>query len=89
LVTRTWGRPATPEPKTWESVYLQKYGSEPTVKPLDMKAVNFIIEQVMQNPNEITIIAIGTCVNLATAVAYSTRDRSAYQAGDLHGRLFL
>jgi len=62
------GAAGYPEPKTWESVYLQKYGSEPTVKPLDMKAVNFIIEQVMQNPNEITIIAIGTCVNLATAV---------------------
>lgn len=62
------GAAGYPEPKSWESVYLQKYGAEPKVKPLDMKAVNFIIEQVKQNPNEITIIAIGTCVNLATAV---------------------
>lgn len=33
-----------------------------------MKAVNFIIDEVKKSPNEITIIAIGTCVNLATAV---------------------
>ncbi len=55
------------EPKTWESVYLQKYGREPEHKPLDMKAVNFIIDQVKANPGEITIIAIGTCDNIATA----------------------
>ncbi len=57
-----------PEPKSWESVYLTKYGKEPTTKPLDMKAVNFIIEQVKANPGEIIIIAIGTCVNIATAI---------------------
>ena len=62
------GAAGYPEPKSWESVYLQKYGSEPNVKPLDMKAVNFIIDEVKKNPNEVTIIAIGTCVNLATAV---------------------
>lgn len=56
------------EPKSWESVYLQKYGREPETKPLDMKAVNFIIDQVKANPGEVTIIAIGTCVNIATAV---------------------
>lgn len=56
------------EPKSWESVYLTHYGKEPSAKPLDMKAVNFIIDQVKANPNEITIIAIGTCVNIATAV---------------------
>lgn len=62
------GAAGYPEPKSWESVYLQKYGSEPSIKPLDMKAVNFIIDEVKKSPNEITIIAIGTCVNLATAV---------------------
>jgi len=56
------------EPKSWQAVYLQKYGSEPTVRPLDIKAVNFIIDQVKAHPGEITVIAIGTCVNLATAV---------------------
>ena len=62
------GAAGYPEPKSWESVYLQKYGEESKVKPLDMMAVNFIIDQVKKNPNEISIIAIGTGVNLATAV---------------------
>ncbi|NLX67358.1 MAG: nucleoside hydrolase [Bacteroidales bacterium] len=56
------------EPESWESVYRKQYEMEPSVKPLDMKAVNFIIDEVKKNPNEITILAIGTCVNLATAV---------------------
>ena len=62
------GAAGYPEPKSWESVYLKKYGEEPKVKPLDMMAVNFIIDQVKKNPNEISIIAIGTGVNLAMAV---------------------
>lgn len=62
------GAAGYPEPITWESVYYEKYGTEPTAKPLDMNAVNYIIEQVKNNPGEISIIAIGTCVNLAMAV---------------------
>ena len=62
------GAAGYPEPKSWETVYLQKYGSESKAKPLDMKAVNFIIEQVKKYPNEVSIIAIGTGVNLAMAV---------------------
>ena len=62
------GAAGYPEPKSWETVYLQKYGSESKAKPLNMKAVNFIIDEVKKNPNEITIIAIGTGVNLAMAV---------------------
>lgn len=56
------------EPKSWQSVYLQKYGSDPKSQPEDMHAVNFIIEQVKKHPHEITIVAIGTCTNLALAV---------------------
>lgn len=53
------------EPKTWQSVYLQKYGIEPKTKPQEMHAVNFMIEQIKKYPNQITIVAIGTCTNLA------------------------
>lgn len=56
------------EPESWEAVYREKYGKAATIKPVDMKAVNFIIDQVKKNPGEITILAIGTCVNLAVAV---------------------
>lgn len=56
------------EPESWQSVYQKTYQREPTFQPLDMKAVNFIIDQVKANPNEVTVLAIGTCTNLATAV---------------------
>lgn len=62
------GAAGYPEPASWRAVYLQKYGREPSIEPLDMKAVNFIIDRVKANPGEVTILAIGTCVNLATAV---------------------
>ncbi len=62
------GAASRPEPKSWEEVYRSCYGADPMTKPLDMKAVNFMIEQVKANPGEISILAIGPCVNLAVAV---------------------
>jgi inosine-uridine nucleoside N-ribohydrolase len=57
-----------PEPESWYSFYKQQYGVEPTVKPIEQHAVDFIIEQVKKYPGEVTIAAIGTCTNLALAV---------------------
>ena len=59
---------STPEPESWQAVYKKFYGSEPTVKPIDQHAVDFIIEQVKKHPGEVTIAAIGPCTNLAVAV---------------------
>ncbi len=56
------------EPESWQSVYRNRYGEDSKMKPIDMHAVNFIIEKVKENPGEITVLAIGTCVNLAVAV---------------------
>lgn len=57
-----------PEPASWQDVYRKQYGTEPTVKPIEQHAVDFIIEQVKKYPGEVTIAAIGTCTNLALAV---------------------
>lgn len=56
------------EPKSWRDFYVERYGEEPTAAPIDQHAVDFIIEQVHKNPNEVSILAIGTCCNLAMAV---------------------
>jgi inosine-uridine nucleoside N-ribohydrolase len=56
------------DPKSWQEVYLERYGQEPTVRPIDKHAVDFIIDSVRANPNQITIAAIGPCSNLAMAV---------------------
>lgn len=44
------------------------YGGYPTTKPLDMTASDFIVKQVKQNPNEVTIFVLGPATNLALAV---------------------
>lgn len=56
------------EPSSWRKVYTTRYDQEPTVMPASTHAVNFIIEQVKQYPNEVTILAIGPCSNLAMAI---------------------
>lgn len=56
------------EPTSWKDVYTSRYKEEPTVEPCDMHAVNFIIEQVKRHPNEVTILAVGPCGNLAMAI---------------------
>ena len=57
-----------PEPESWYVLYKKQYGAEPTVKPVEQHAVDFIIEQVKKYPGEVTIAAIGPCSNLALAV---------------------
>jgi len=57
-----------PEAESWYSVYKKQYGVEPTVKPVEQHAVDFIIEQIKKYPGEVTIAAIGPCCNLALAI---------------------
>ncbi len=57
-----------PEPKDWLTVYQQDYGVQLQQRPSSEKAADFIIRQVQARPHEITILAIGPCTNLATAL---------------------
>ena len=57
-----------PQPKSWEEAYKKRYGKEPSIKPIDKHAVDFIIDTVRANPGEVTIAAIGPCGNLAMAI---------------------
>ena len=57
-----------PEPTSWLEFYKKHYKSEPKFKPLDIHAVNFIIDTIRANPHEVTIAAIGPCTNLAAAI---------------------
>lgn len=41
---------------------------KPTSKSLDISAADFIIEQIMNHPNEISLVAIGPLTNLALAL---------------------
>ncbi len=46
---------------------------EPTLAPVEQHAVDLIIEKVMQNPGEITLIPIGPLTNIALAVRREPR----------------
>jgi inosine-uridine nucleoside N-ribohydrolase len=56
------------QPKSWQAEYKKLYKSEPTMAPDKRHAVDFLIDTIRANPNEITIAAIGPCANLAVAV---------------------
>ncbi len=57
-----------PKPKSWQDYYQSHYGTKPSLAPVKQHAVEFIINTVRKNPNEITIAAIGPCTNLALAI---------------------
>ncbi|GAK58567.1 inosine-uridine preferring nucleoside hydrolase [Candidatus Vecturithrix granuli] len=57
-----------PEPASYLDVYKEKFGGEPTLKPIEQHGVNFLIETIKANPGEVTVIAIGPCTNLAMAI---------------------
>jgi len=63
--TGCFGRP---EPVSYLDVYRKKFGSDPTIKPVDKHAVSFLIDTIKANPGEVTVMPIGPCTNLAIAI---------------------
>lgn len=57
-----------PEPKSWQEFYRQRYGADPKLTPITQHAVNFIIDTIRKYPNEVTLVAIGPCSNIAAAI---------------------
>jgi len=58
----------TKEYDTWLDAYHAYYNSEPTMKPQEIDAADFIIKQVRANPGKVCLLAIGPCTNIANAV---------------------
>jgi inosine-uridine nucleoside N-ribohydrolase len=56
------------EPASYLDVYRTEFGGDPTIKPVDKHAVDFLIETIKANPGEATVMPIGPCTNLAIAV---------------------
>ena len=56
-------------PENWQAAYRSHYGSStPTFGPVDEAAEDMIIRTVKEHPDEVTIMAIGPCTNLAKAL---------------------
>jgi len=56
------------EPSSYLEVYRAEFGSEPTIKPVDKHAVDFLIDTIKAHPGEVTVMPIGPCTNLAIAI---------------------
>jgi inosine-uridine nucleoside N-ribohydrolase len=56
------------EPESYMKVYRRKFGGDPTIKPVNKHAVDFLIDTIKANPGEVTVIPIGPCTNLAIAI---------------------
>jgi len=56
------------EPASYLDVYRTEFGGNPTKKPVDKHAVDFLIDTIKANPGDVTIIPIGPCTNLAIAI---------------------
>ena len=56
-------------PENWQAAYRSHYGgSTPTFGPVNEAAEDMIIRTVKEHPDEVTIMAIGPCTNLAKAL---------------------
>ncbi|MHC4190738.1 MAG: nucleoside hydrolase, partial [Planctomycetota bacterium] len=56
------------EPASYMEVYRKEFGSDPTIKPVDKHAVDFLIDTIKANPGEVIVMPIGPCTNLAIAI---------------------
>jgi len=56
------------EPASYLDVYRKEFGNDPTIKPVDKHAVDFLIDTIKANPGEVTVMPIGPCTNLAIAI---------------------
>ncbi len=56
------------EPADWKEYFKTTYGCEPKMDVQKENAVDYLIKTIHENPNEITIVAIGPAMNLAKAI---------------------
>ena len=55
-------------PSSYLEIGREPYGGYPQVQPSSENAVDFIVRQVLENPNEVTLFVIGPATNIALAV---------------------
>ena len=59
---------ARPQPSSYLDIAREPYGGYPQIKPSSEHAVDFIVRQVKEHPNQVTLMAIGPATNVALAV---------------------
>jgi len=62
------GAVGRPEVTDWKSFYTSTFGEPTTYAATHCDASEFIAQQVLQHPDEVTLLAIGPCTNIANAL---------------------
>lgn len=62
------GAYSRPKPDSYLEIGREPYGRYAQVGPSSENAVDFIVRQVLENPNEVTLFVIGPTTNIALAV---------------------
>lgn len=62
------GAVSSDEVKDWRTFYVGRYGRQPEIQPSSQDASEYIAQQVMSAPGQVTILAIGPCTNVAKAI---------------------
>ena len=62
------GAYSRPRPGSYLDIAREPHGGYPKIKPSPENAIDFIVRQVKENPNEVTLLAIGPPTNIALAV---------------------
>ena len=57
-----------PKPSSYLDIGREPYGGYPQIKPSSENAIDFIVRQVKEHPNQVTLFAIGPATNVALAV---------------------
>lgn len=52
----------------WNNFYVEHYGEQPSISATQDDAVDFIIRMLHTYPNELVLLAIGPCTNIAKAL---------------------
>ncbi len=56
------------KPNSYLEISREPYGGYPQVEPSSENAIDFIVRQVLENPNEVTLFVIGPTTNIALAI---------------------
>jgi len=59
---------ARPEPASYLLVYEEEFEGSPAIKPVNIHAVNFLIETIKAHPGQVVVMPVGPCTNLAIAI---------------------
>ncbi|MCK7519706.1 MAG: nucleoside hydrolase [Ignavibacteriales bacterium] len=83
---RSCNRPCWRRRRTGIQAWATRKLPEPLIQPIGQHGSDFLIEKILSNPGEITLVAVGPLTNVALAIRKEPRVAKCTQRADHHGR---